>query len=33
MARSGQIRKLFPDEAQAEYLNFSHYLFFSISQI
>ncbi len=32
MARSVQIRKLFSDEARAEFFNFSYYLF-SISQI
>jgi hypothetical protein len=33
MARSVQIKQLVSDEAQAEFLNFSYYLFFSISQI
>jgi hypothetical protein len=33
MARSVQIKQLLSDEARAEFLNFSYYLFFSISQI
>jgi hypothetical protein len=33
MARSVQIMKLFSDEARAEFLNFSYYLFLLISQI
>jgi len=33
MARSVQIKQLISDEARAEFLNFSYYLFLLISQI
>jgi hypothetical protein len=33
MARSVQIKQLLSDEARAKFLNFSYYIFFSISQI